>query len=95
MILYFTKKYIVISLIIATLLMPVSLVAGIHSGILKTFIWAGFISGYLTYLLFKRNNLWVLYYNLRIPVFLMIGINIIVYEVLLVFITLLINKMVS
>lgn len=95
MIIYFTKKYIVISLIIAILLIPFTLVSGIQSGILKTFIWAGLISGYLTYVFFRKNNLWVLYYNLRIPIFLTIGVNILIYETIVIIITLLIKNMVS
>lgn len=82
MILYFTKIYIQNSLKIAALLLLVAFWGEIPNGVLKSFIYAGIFSGLTTNYFFQKNNLWVLYYNLRIPRYLMILINIILFEII-------------
>lgn len=36
-----------------------------QSLVMSSIRWAGFAGVYLTYLLFKNKNYWILYYNLR------------------------------
>ncbi len=84
MILYFTQRYLIFALLGGLFLyLPVSL-AGAENPALMSLVWAGFISGYLTYLLFRKRNLWVLCYNLRIPQYLLIGAHILLFELLLI-----------
>lgn len=95
MILYFTKNYILISLLLAIVLILINTMAGMQNVILKSFVWSGLVSGYAAYFLFEKKNLWILYYNLRIPQFSMVGINIILFEIISVTLILLIQGIVN
>jgi len=95
MIIYFTKKYIFISLVIAAVFIVINSFAGMENVVLKSFIWSGLVSGYATYLLFEKKNLWILYYNLRIPKFYMLGMNILLFEIIAVTVILLLQSKVN
>ena len=65
---------------ISPVLIIVNSVAGINYAVIKSLTWAGLVSLYLINNQFSKHNLWVLYYNLRIPRFVLLGLSFIIFE---------------
>lgn len=74
---YFVRKYIALTLVVSTAIAVVWWLSPMPKGnnlVFKSIFWGSLIATYLTYQLFRRDNLWVLYSNLRIPGYLLLGI---------------------
>jgi len=85
---YYIKKYIGISFI-AAIAIFLAWITGVllqhgslhHTIIVQSLFYGGTVGVYLTYLLFKKYNLWTLYNNLRINRIILIVLPFIAYQV--------------
>jgi len=84
MYIYLLKKYLLIAIGIATILTVTMSVVGIEHLLAKAFLFAGPVAAYVTFLLFRRKNLWILYHNLRLSVPASLGSCMIIYELAVV-----------
>ena len=82
MIVYLLKNYLVISVLVSMFLMANFLLAGVQDFHLKAFFWGGIVGCYLTNLLFKKRNLWVLYHNLQLPQHLLLAAMVVAFEII-------------
>jgi hypothetical protein len=74
MIVYVIKKYLACSLIITILVAILLWAFGAPHIVFKSLCWAGGIAVYVTYWRFKRQNLWVLYDNLCLSRWWLLGL---------------------
>lgn len=83
MIFYLAKYYFGFSIMlgIAILMFFISM----ENFIFKSLFWSGVFSIYVTHRFLEKRNIWVLYYNLRLPKYVMLGSCFLVYETLLFF----------
>ncbi len=69
MIWYLARKYIVLVLVLAILmvLLPTTLGTSPRQAVWQAFFWSGLAAAPLIYWEFRRRTLWPLYDNLRLP----------------------------
>ncbi len=93
MILYLTKKYVTISLTLAGILIVFFSIGGVKEVYIKSFIWSGIVSVYIINRFFEWRNIWVLYYNLGLPKYVLLGLNFLIFEVTLITAFILISRL--
>ncbi len=67
MIWYLARKYVVLVLVLAILMLMVPLGMSLRQSVVQAFFWSGLAAAPLTYWEFRRRTLWPLYDNLRLP----------------------------
>ena len=84
MIIYLVKRYFFIALIVAVIaLAMIFLIAGMDYGLLKALLnlfLSGIIAIYFTHRSFERQNLWVLYHNLRLSKSMLLALCLVLFQ---------------
>ena len=80
MIVYLLKRYFFIAILFALLLAGMFSLAGTHAPITKALVWSGIVSLFATHWFFQRQNLWILYHNLRLPKMPLLGLCLFLFE---------------
>ncbi len=79
MVWYAVRKYLVWTAVVSTAIAVLWLLgpmpkANPNALMFRAIFWGGVIGAVVTYYMFKRDNLWVLYSNLRISRFVLLGV---------------------
>ena len=65
MVWYLARKYVVLVLVLAILMLMVPFGMSLRQSVVQAFFWSGLAAAPLTYWEFRRRTLWPLYDNLR------------------------------
>jgi len=77
MIWYLVRKYLTLTVLISLAIAVMAVLLGVATGralVFKSLFWGGAIATFATYQLFKWENLWVLYANLGMSRYVLLGI---------------------
>ena len=81
MITYLLKYYLFIALITASVLASMSYITGVKHFAINSLLGAGIIAAYLTHWIFAKQNIWVLYYNLRLAKEALLALSFLLFEI--------------
>ena len=81
MILYYAKYYFGFSVMLG--LVMLMFFVSLENFVFKSLFWAGVFSIYVTHRFLEKRNIWILYYNLRLPKYMLLISCFLIYEMLL------------